>query len=349
MKPTQVLDSQMDLLSRFEDYRFREVARRWFTLDLGLRLNPSPGERAQMEENAAYMQTALVGHLKAAHAYRVTEDMSYLVQHAATGLDETDLFDGRLAPTGCGIVRFDRPLAVHDIRGMDLKAHWLMWGPITVENNPGATLMTWFNDTDDPDEGVTTLVETARSIIGRWGWLGAEWRAVGSALGPSESPPSEELIEVMKAEGVDAVPATATARLAHALWLLLGQTVTQVEAEPLDRASLRRAKRIGLPPRVSVIRLRRTESGHRPDGESLVEWSHRWLVRGHWRWVKYGPRSVDHDHEWLPPDAEPGGYIQRCAVADCPNEIRRIWINGHVRGPEGKPLMVSDKVYSFDR
>jgi hypothetical protein len=53
-----------------------------------------------------------------------------------------------------------------------------------------------------------------------------------------------------------------------------------------------------------------------------VEWSKRWVVRGHWRWQSYGPGRT---------------------------ERRRIWISPFIKGPDGAPLVVSEKVYDLRR
>lgn len=52
-----------------------------------------------------------------------------------------------------------------------------------------------------------------------------------------------------------------------------------------------------------------------------VEWSHRWLVRGHWRQQWYASEGVH----------------------------RAIYINPHIKGPEDKPLIVRDKVNILGR
>jgi hypothetical protein len=49
---------------------------------------------------------------------------------------------------------------------------------------------------------------------------------------------------------------------------------------------------------------------------SPVDWSHRWVVSGHWR------------HQYLP----------SCGTH------RQQWIASHVKGPDDKPLVVRDEV-----
>jgi hypothetical protein len=133
------------------------------------------------------------------------------------------------------------------------------------------------------------------------------------------------------AEGCSPTPGTNGLRYLHALWLLMNQTVTTTEDGHVERAARRRASRRNLPPKVTVIRLRREAGAARGEGESLVEWSHRWLVRGYWRW--------QHVSEHYPgaQELEPGDWRAR------------IWINPHVRGPEGLPIVQSEKVISLER
>jgi hypothetical protein len=73
---------------------------------------------------------------------------------------------------------------------------------------------------------------------------------------------------------------------------------------------------------VAVVTLRRkTATGGSNDEAQEVEWSHRWVVRGHWR-RQWHPRLQSH---------------------------RPIWINEHVKGPDDKPLLVREKVITWRR
>lgn len=74
----------------------------------------------------------------------------------------------------------------------------------------------------------------------------------------------------------------------------------------------------------NIVQLRRRASdcGARLDCDEPVEWSHRWVVSGHWR-NQYIPSSGEH---------------------------RPIWILPYVKGPEGKPLLVSgERLFSVSR
>jgi len=73
---------------------------------------------------------------------------------------------------------------------------------------------------------------------------------------------------------------------------------------------------------VRVVRLRRV---HRPDRDldepQAVDWSHRWMVSGHWR------------AQWYP----------------SLNDHRLIYVNPYVKGPDDKPFVVKDVVFRVDR
>lgn len=269
--------------------------------------------------------------VRTAYSYRVTADMCTLMEHAASQLDETDRFDTSLAPTGCGIIHFERSLPLRDARGKPMAIDWAVWGPASMVGGtqPGMAVY-WFNDAQRSPDAYTQAIAAdwtpdverrLRELMGRWSFIGADVIQDGKELGPAYTPLTTTEHLGILADGDQPVPHTNTHRYLHALFLLLNQTVTVAEEEHVRRTALRGAWRRNLPGRVTVIKLRRAEH-QRGEGESLTHWSHRWVVRGHWRW-------------------------QRCGVGSA--ERRRIWIHPHVKGPEGLPLVQSEKVYSLDR
>lgn len=92
-----------------------------------------------------------------------------------------------------------------------------------------------------------------------------------------------------------------------------------------DRATRRAGKKLGIPDEreVVVVRLRR-EQPDQPavEGVKDVEWTHRWIVSGHWRNQPYPSEGI----------------------------YRQIWISPYVKGPEDKPLIVRPRrVFQWDR
>jgi hypothetical protein len=114
----------------------------------------------------------------------------------------------------------------------------------------------------------------------------------------------------------------------YATWRLMQQTITDVRTEGVDRG-LRRAaeKRKMKTQQVTVIHLRKRKAAVVDGEEQHIEWSHSWLVRGHWRQQWYGPKNGDENERFQVP----------------------IWIHPHLKGPEDAPLLVRDHIYSLDR
>lgn len=115
-----------------------------------------------------------------------------------------------------------------------------------------------------------------------------------------------------------------------AFWTLVKQPVpgrksmvALHEVQP-DRPLRKRLERLSLTQQhVTFITLRHIQQREKAEGEDAkyVEWTHRWLVDGHWR------------NQYYPSD----------------NTHRQIYINGYVKGPEDKPLRMKEKVYSWTR
>jgi hypothetical protein len=106
----------------------------------------------------------------------------------------------------------------------------------------------------------------------------------------------------------------------QAFFALCRQELPSIEQyEPTDK-ELKWIRRLDMRTNpVSVILLRR-KSGRGLENTE-VEWSHRWLVRGHWR------------NQWY----------------STLKEHRLIYINPHIKGPDDKPLIVHDKVNLLGR
>jgi hypothetical protein len=111
-------------------------------------------------------------------------------------------------------------------------------------------------------------------------------------------------------------------RIVQTTLRLMQQRIAVRHEERLDRPLRREAKRLAYPERqVVVVRLRRERSEtHEPYGEA--NYSHRFIVGGHWRWQWY-PTLEGH---------------------------RQIWISPYVKGPSDKPLVIKPRrAYTWDR
>lgn len=94
----------------------------------------------------------------------------------------------------------------------------------------------------------------------------------------------------------------------------LAQRILRTTEAQLERSARRRATRaLEIAPKVSVIALRAYESSSSPRiGQRQVDWSHRWVVSGHWR-KQYYPSTGENVPTWIDP---------------------------YVKGPEDKPLVI---------
>lgn len=118
-------------------------------------------------------------------------------------------------------------------------------------------------------------------------------------------------------------PGSAAATI-PTFFLLLAQELAEVSSlAPLPREVKKTRKSGSRPPQpVRVVRLRRPTRDASGGAGTSREWSHRWLVSGHWRDVAYGP-----------------GQSKR----------RRQYIAGFVKGPADKPFIPKDTVRVWDR
>jgi hypothetical protein len=362
MRPADVLDHKADLMARLTSPVVYSAWRGQVEMDIrweGSDPNYPGSRREQMNRaNAAAIITTLKTDLPEAECFYVNEDMATLVQYAATQLDETDRFRRLMLPSRSGIVRFEKGIPWQDVRGKKMILSWAVWGPILATDSrhdvgePTEWTHFWlFNDHfDEPDQIAHELftdsreravkrgwrpeegVAWARQTFGRWGFMGGEYLSENERLGPAMREPDEEKMAEVLADGDTPTAYTNPKRVLHALWMLLGQTVTRTDDAHLDRPVRKRAMKARIPARVTVVRLRNVET-HRAPGESLVEWNHRWVVRGHPAWRACGPNH---------PQAElyPGTADKyRC----------RVWIAPFVKGPEDKPLIKNEKVYALVR
>lgn len=279
---------------------------------------------------------------KLALSYRVSEEMCALTEFAASQLGEEDTFDATLPLSECGLLYFERPIHL-GMKGADitddpelsefwdsteasrgsLPIRWLLWGPAqwrdtaTGRSTPGIVIHAFYDLLIDGTQAFQTRFirdddkETSiADALGRWGYLGA-------FMIPDRS-------RIVQTRNGDRSDRDHNGRIVIALFRLLAQVIAITEVEQADPKKLSKtAKRIKLLPQVTTIRLRRQKGVSREPGESMVEWSHRWVCRGHWRNQPYGSR----EHP----------------------EYRRIWIAPHIRGPEDKPLTIRPHLYSLER
>jgi hypothetical protein len=110
------------------------------------------------------------------------------------------------------------------------------------------------------------------------------------------------------------------------LWTMLSQRIALTETRTPSRPSVKRWQRKhGHEPEPIVIVTLRLPDGHNGTKDAPgggVDWTHQWIVDGHWRNQPYGPG----------------------------HSLRRLqWIAPFVKGPEDMPLVVKEKIHAWTR
>ena len=303
---------------------------------------------AEAERLAPRVGRSILDAFVNGETYMVNRDMTDLVDFAASRLDESDRVDLDMVPSKWGVVRFERPLVMTDLRGVEMWAHWMTWSPSVqdVTDAFGRTVtrkgvvLSWWNDLAEPDAVAREMLADrrpgAREVLrrtGRWSLVGVDHMGDGMRLGPMTHVVTEDDLAVAARLDADLLGMdrptrpvtlteveTKTLRWAWALFLLLDQEIVTTRQPHYSRADVKTLGRVPRWNEVRVVELRRMRH-ERPQGEpGSVNWTHRWIVKGHWRWQPYGDGTV-----------------------------RRIWIDPYVKGPEDLPFVATKKVYRLAR
>ena len=344
-KPAQVLDEQGALIAHAKSDPYIAMATRMLADVIGKShmLGEKWADRA-LPHTYAHWREMVVPSLEIASAYHVSNEMTTLAQWAGHLLPEDVTLKPDDVPTASGFLMFEDALVGREVWGRTTYTHAILWRPMTsryIDYNRGAGIEVFcFNSFHDTRDEVTQkilrdLKERGIDPIQQVALLGhlSIDHVVSIPYGETQEPVihlPEDYGEGWEAhrredwtEGRSPIPDNENwIRTLIALFNLMNQTVTDTREVDVDRKTAKRARRMNLPGRVTIIHLRRTE-GSRSDHESDIEWQHRWVVRGHWRNQPYGSGEDKH--------------------------YERIWIAPFVKGPADAPFKVSDKVYTLDR
>lgn len=283
--------------------------------------------------------------LDASEAFYVHPRMSELVTAASESLPEEPLVPEDL-PTPQGFVLIPGGLTSIDVSGNVVQTNAVLWSA-----HGGRVSVVMLTDKHDPldqkqmqERGIDTT-DMPRYTVVHTG--GLEFgKPLPISAGPDMVIPPEYGVQVRYQKNPDGstnmylfsdkgysqeelaemfsfgMRPEPIARWLVTMWRLMQQPLTSIEKEVPTRQMRRQLERRNAPDRhVSVVTLRR--KAERGNGDTEVNWSHRWLVRGHWRRQPY---------------KEGGETI-----------YRHIWIHPHIKGPEDAPLLVREHVYSLER
>ena len=226
--------------------------------------------------------------------YWVSAEMLDLVEHAASSLPDEPLCPEELpCPVGCCLtersIRADEVTHEGDMRG------WCWASMPATALHPAYLLITAFGL--DVEAGLLFPVSADCIDYG--------------------DRPLSVLNEDLR--GPDDVPRRAMPRT---FWKLAQQRIASNSPGLPSRATRRRLEKAGLEiPTSTVVTLRAFAGQHAEPGDGAVDWTHRWVVSGHWR------------QQWLP----------------SVRAHRAQWIVPYVKGPESKPLVLKDRRYALVR
>lgn len=253
----------------------------------------------------------------------VEDDMMTVIETAAKTFQPEALYATDLI-TNYGFVVLPRCMTMVDRHETSVTFRAFSWMPVEFKGMKAGVI------TPDPDRlssgvhlSLYTHIDDALSEMDGFseqvndqGWTPEKLREAHSRMGSPYM-----LTHVTPwAFGQD-VPEGMEWRYAHSWWKpiqsffrLTLQTIGDRYTQRPPRASHKRWKRETEQPEdryITVIRLRRPRHDKKEEGEP-VNWTHRWIVGGHWR------------NQWYPSL----GFH------------RQIWIGDYVKGPDDKPLLV---------
>lgn len=259
------------------------------------------------------------GSLSHAHTFAVTADIGELLAYAATTVPDYPLYESDLPTTG-GVVVFEEPIVVPDVHGKSLAVKALTWFHAAAYRGVG-----------HHGFGVELPNPTRRGIISTL-WtvpsdprdhLHDEWLELRETWRSKVGHVPQYLPMFGSTWDYDDVPHLELNRLLLAFFRFVREPFVDHRAIAPGRPTRRRANRAGLPSTdgVHVVQLRRRATTPTTPSDESVEWSHRWLVRGHWRMQPYPSEG----------------------------RVAPKWIASYIKGPDDKPLVVRDKVFEVRR
>lgn len=325
-----------------------DIIRLWRS-PMGISIGEGYSTSLQSKEQrwtGAYHQTELApwmaDHLDQTETYWAADEMIALVEHAAETYDgnepliETDL------PTRTGFVFMEDSRHFIDRWGDKLGYRYFTWW-VTSEPRRGigntiywveGVEVAFYTDPRDPsDIQMARMPEsvrrTAASLVHIAFWP-FDYSVQNLIDGSEEARGLEPLLA--EHEGRTEIDPRALGnaefmmKFLKTFWRLIQQRIMSVTSYRGHKV-MRNARRGGFLAEVEdvkVITLRRYKEPQdelRDTEGNVVEWSHRWIVDGHWRNQYYASLGLH----------------------------RQIYIAPHIKGPEDRPLIVKDKVFKWSR
>jgi hypothetical protein len=249
----------------------------------------------------------------------VTKDMQHLLLQAAHDLPSDIRFDIRTLITPMGFVLLEETMYGQDAHDKKLGVNAMAWHVVRLatvdDHDPDISrdglIIYFFTPTDDVEDeinpGAIAMMHKYNIPVPPLSLCHYYPTADGVQLPKDDIPGSELIVGLLK--------------LFVAMQLLAQQKIGEPQRMSPPRAARKRAIKWDMHNQryITLITLRR-KSVKREGDPHPIDWSHRWVVQGHWR------RQPDkHGWHW-------------------------VYIYEHVKGPEDKPLIIRERrVFNFRR
>jgi hypothetical protein len=261
----------------------------------------------------------------------VSADLSELVDFAA---DHTSYRPEPLVVTDLitpsGFAYFAKPLYVTDTRGLQMPFRAIQWNPTVDRRAPGDRITVASGD--HSGEFYSGVIVTLYAHRGDGDPLDDGSRYSDIRIGGSDL--AMEYVTTMRfGQESEVYEKDASIRdmLTHVkvFFRLCQQTIAVPRHERVARPTWKRARATWKDIKEVVVFTLRRAKGAKYEGEEReVEWSHRWMVNGHWR-------------------NQP--YIEKDDEGNRRTIHKQIWIAPYVKGPDDKPLILKRRAFELVR
>lgn len=308
----RALDAQMDCHKFYLSEDGKVIAGTFFLHAMDIDL-----DAASRQDLVYSLETTndLVTTLWRADTMFVTSDMLQVLLQAAHDLPDEACFDEKILITPIGFCLLEEPIVGEDRNGYVVHVHGMAWNVIPRGDDVYVVVYFLTDMADNEDE-----LNQLDRIAARESGTPLPPYALTHFL-PIRSGEAMHAFRHPEVRGNELV--VAMVRLFTAMHLVAHQSIGEPMQMRANRATRKRAiswdrdnERY-----ITLITLRRKSV--KKDGEPAeVERTHRWIVRGHWRRQWY-PSLKRHDWKY---------------------------IYEHIKGPEDKPLLISERrVFNFRR
>jgi len=260
----------------------------------------------------------------------VDPDMMTLVEAAAASFQPEPLQPNDVI-SDAGFLWLPRPVVMEDVYGKALSYRAISWKNAVFGTGGSGILLFLYHHKGDPDDYEGEAEEAFEEAVGHFPELtlahvtpwafGRDYFAVSQVSSEAAFDVSPEFAAANPA----AIRGTKNlSQFIGALFRVMSQTIA-VRTQRVPSRQFRKRAKPWLPDKkIVVVTLRRhREAGYPAEpGETTPEWTHRWLVSGHWR------------NQWFP----------------SLSIHRQVWISPYTKGPEDKPLVIRvHRVFRFAR